>query len=211
MARSGRPIGRDRIVDATLELAEAVGWDGVRLHQVAEQLNLPLAELRAEFPDLDAVANAWFARALDQTLRVPAVALPDRAPPERLEVVIMRWLEVLAAHRRVTREMLGAKLYPGHPQHWLPLIFDLSRLIHWFLDAARIRSTGRQRQLAEIGLTLIVLRTLWTWLRDESPGQVAARDRVRRQLQAADRWLTWRTSTADKKSPADAGGGRRTE
>ena len=53
--------------------------------------------------------------------------------------------------------MLRGKLYPGHPQHWVPLAFDLSRLIHWFLDAALIASTGYRRQLAEIGLTVLFL------------------------------------------------------
>ena len=91
--------------------------------------------------------------------------------------------------RGVARAMLGEKLYPGHPQHWAPLIADLSRLIHWFLDAARIASTGRQRQLAEIGLTALFLASLRTWLRDDSAGQERTREQLRRGLAAADRWL----------------------
>ena len=62
--------------------------------------------------------------------------------------------------------MLGGKLYPSHPHHWVPMIFDLSRLMHDFLDVARIASTGRRRQLAEVGLTAIFLATLRDWLRD---------------------------------------------
>ena len=91
--------------------------------------------------------------------------------------------------------MLREKLYPGHPQHWGPLIADLSRLMHWFLDAARIASTGRARQLAEIGLTALFLATLRSWLRDDSEGQIRAREQLERGLQAADRWLPRLTST----------------
>jgi hypothetical protein len=69
------------------------------------------------------------------------------------------------------------------------MIFDLSRLIHWFLDAARIESTGRRRQWAEIGLTLIFLATLRDWLRDESDQQARTRRGLKRRLQRADRWL----------------------
>ena len=134
--------------------------------------------------------NAWFARALAALEGIPPETLAGRPAPERLELVIMRWFDALAPHREVTGEMLRAKLYPSHPQHWVPLIFDLSRLIHWFLDAARIASTGRARQMAEIGLTAIFLGSLRTWLRDDSAGSERTRSYLRRRLEDADRWLT---------------------
>jgi AcrR family transcriptional regulator len=180
---------RDRIIDQAIGLAEERGWDHVRLHDVAEQLGLSLAEVAGEFRDLDAVANAWFARARDQMLRTPAGEPPGMPPPERLELVIMVWFDALAPHRRVTGEMIGEKLYASHPHHWVPMIFDLSRLIHWFLDAARIRSTGRRRQLAEIGLTATFLLTLRVWRRDDSEGQEHTRAFLRRRLATADRLL----------------------
>jgi hypothetical protein len=65
------------------------------------------------------------------------------------------------------------------------MIFDLSRLMHDFLDAARIASTGWRRQLAEVGLTVIFLATLRDWRRE--PGR--ARERLGRRLAGADRWL----------------------
>jgi AcrR family transcriptional regulator len=180
---------RDRIVDLALELGEEGGWSNVRLYKVAERAGVPLATIGAEFRDLDALANAWFARALARVERIPPQALADQPAPERLHLVIMRWLDALAPHRAVTGEMLRAKLYPSHPQHWVPLIFDLSRLIHWFLDAARIASTGRARQLAEIGLTAIFLGSLRVWLSDDSAGSERTRSYLRRRLAAADRLL----------------------
>jgi AcrR family transcriptional regulator len=203
MADSRRPSRRDRIVDATLAVAAEVGWANLRLHQVAERLDLPLAEVHAVFRDKDAVANAWFDRALAAMLRAPASELAGRPPPERLLVVMMRWFDALAPQREVAREMLGEKLYPSHPHHWAPLIADLSRLIHWFLDAARIASTGRQRQLAEIGLTTLFLASLRTWLRDDSAGQERTRDQLRRGLEAADRWLP-RLSSLRRPQPSSA-------
>lgn len=181
---------RERIVDAALELAEERGWANVRLYQAAEGAGVSLAAIGAEFRDQDALANAWFARALAALEGIPPETLAGRPAPERLELVIMRWFDALAPHREVTGEMLRAKLYPSHPQHWVPLIFDLSRLIHWFLDAARIASTGRARQMAEIGLTAIFLASLRTWLRDDSAGSERTRSYLRRRLDGADRWLT---------------------
>ena len=190
MATEKRGTVRDRIVDSSLELAEERGWGNVRLHQVAERAGVPLAAIGAEFRDQDALANAWFARALATVERIPPEALAGRPASERLQLVIMRWFEALAPHREVTGQMLRAKLYASHPQHWVPLIFDLSRLVHWFLDAARIASTGRARQLAEIGLTAIVLGSLRVWLRDDTADSERTRSYLDRRLAQADRWLT---------------------
>lgn len=179
----------DDIVEATLDLAEEHGWHDLRLYQVAEREGVGLEQISAHFRDLDAVANAWFARARDSMLQAADPDLPDLPPPERLHRVMMRWFEALAPHREVSGEIIRVKLWPAHPHHWVPAIFDLSRLMHWFLDAARIASTGRQRALAEIGLTLIFLRTLRIWLRDVTPDQVRTRTYLHNRLEAADRWL----------------------
>jgi AcrR family transcriptional regulator len=174
----------DRIVDAAIELAQERGWDHVRLYLVAERLGIGLDEIGRHFRDLDAIANAWFGRARSALLRTPPAALAGR-PPERLYVAITTWLEALAAHRAVTIQMLDAKLYPSHPHHWVPMMFDLSRLVHDVLDVARIASTGRRRQLAEVGITAVFLATLRDWRRDP---ERAAR-RLERRLAGADRWL----------------------
>jgi AcrR family transcriptional regulator len=189
MATRTRAAVRDRIVDAALELAEEHGWANVRLYQVAEHAGLPLAEVGALYRDQDALANAWFARALAALERLPAADVADRPAPERLHTAIMRWLDALAPHRAVTMQMLDAKLYLSHPHHWVPMIFDLSRLVHWLLDAARIASTGRGRQLAEVGLTALLLASLRVWRRDDSVGQERTRRYLRRRLAAADRWI----------------------
>ena len=126
MATGRRGTVRDRIVDAALALGEERGWSNVRLYQVAERAGVPLGTIGSEFRDMDALANAWFARALGGRAD-PAQALAGQPPPERLHLVIMHWFDALAPHREVTGEMLRAKLYPSHPQYWVPLIFDLSR------------------------------------------------------------------------------------
>jgi len=183
--RAPAPELDERIVDAAVALAEERGWANVRLHDVAACLDVGLDAIGSRFRDLDAVANAWFGRARQALLRTPKDLLTDRAPPERLQVAIMSWFDALAPHRAVTGEILRAKLHPSHPHHWVPMIFDLSRLMHDVLDVARIASTGRQRAFAEVGLTLIFLATLRDWLRDD--GRMP--ELLRGRLQRADRWL----------------------
>jgi AcrR family transcriptional regulator len=146
------------LLDAALALAEAEGWPEVRLSRVAERAGVPLPAVGKRFRDVDAIANAWFQRARLAMLEVSADELQGLTADKWLARVIEQWLDTLAAHRRVTGEMLRAKLYPSHPHHWVPMIFDLSRLVHDLLDVARVEGGGRVRQAQEIGLTLIVLR-----------------------------------------------------
>ncbi len=179
-----------RAVRAALDLAAAEGWDQVRLHRIAERLEVPLVDIAKRFRDIDAIANAWFTQARLAMLAVPAGTLDGLGADRRLALVLERWLDFLAPQRDIAREVLLTKLYPGHPQHWVPLIFDLSRLVHDLLDAARVPGRGRLRQLQEVGMTGIVLATLAQWLRDDTPGQTATKQRLARRLAAGGRLLT---------------------
>ena len=183
----GAAAGEDEIVAAALAIAAEQGWDQVRLHAAAERTGHSLAALGARYRDVDAVANAWFRAARQAMLAAPAEELEGLAADERIALVLGRWFDHLAPHRGVAGEILRLKLHPSHPHHWVPLVFDLSRLVHDVLDAARVEGAGRRRQAQEIGLTLIVLATLRDWLRDGSPGQERTKERLKRRLGVAGR------------------------
>ncbi len=183
--RDARPLP-ERILDAALVLAEEAGWEGVRLHAIAERLRVPLAEVAAHASDLDAVADAWFAGLRAAMLAPPPRGFAALPPRERLFIVFMRWFDAAARHRRVTGQMIAAKLYPSHPHHWMPLIFNLSRIIQWVREAALLDAATPRRQVEEAGLTLLFLATLAAWLADETEGQEGTRRRLRRRLERAD-------------------------
>ncbi len=181
---------RDRIIDAALTAAEedAGGWYDLRLHLVARRLGVPLEAVLDRFRDADAIADAWFARALRAMVRdEPGQGIDALPPSARVHAVLMRWFDAQAAHHSVVGGMIGAKLHPSHPHHWVPMVFSLSRLIHWALDAARLDAHGVARQAEEVGLTLVFLRALRVWRGDASPGQRRTRAFLRRNLG----WLDW--------------------
>ena len=190
-----------RVVDAALAIAAEVGWEQVRLCTIADRLELPLAEVGRHFRDLDAIANAWFARARLAMLAVPAEELAGRPADERVALAFGAWLDSLAPHRRVAAEILRHKLYPSHPHHWVPMIFDLSRLVHDLLDVARVPGSGRLRQGQEIGLTAITLITLAEWLRDGSPAQERSKRCLRQHLARAGRLARRMQPAAARASP----------
>ncbi len=179
----------ERIVDAAIALGEEIGWQNLRLRLVAERLGLNMAEIHSHFGDADAIADAWFARA-EAAILLPHGRAFSRLPVRaRVHSVMLGWFDALSDHRRVTAEMLRTKLYVAHPHHWMPMVFNLSRLIQWLRDTAGLDRGGRRRRIEEIGLSALFLATLAVWVRDETPGHERTRRFLERRLGDADRLM----------------------
>lgn len=185
MTRAGRGELRERAVATALDLAAGTRWADLRMHMVADRLGVPLAELAREFRDLDAVADAWFARVLETVLTDAVRGIDGLPAEERLARAMGGWFDALGPHAAVSREMLRLKLHPSHPHHWVPMAFDLSRLMHWFLDAARIQGRGPRRVLQEVAITGIFLGALARWAWPRRPDAGRARRHLERRLRLA--------------------------
>ncbi|HHQ41047.1 MAG TPA: TetR/AcrR family transcriptional regulator [Chromatiales bacterium] len=176
----------ERIVDAAVALAEEHGsWEAVRLHHVADRLGVGLEEIRACFPEKDALIDAWFDRA-DRAALAAARAPDFRRRPlrARLVAVMWAWLEALAAHRRVTRQMILAKLEPGHIHIQIPALVRISRTVQWMREAAGIEHAGPRRAIEETALTAVYLAVFARWLADASPGRMETRHLLERLVAA---------------------------
>ncbi|MEK7244767.1 MAG: TetR/AcrR family transcriptional regulator [Pseudomonadota bacterium] len=171
-----------RILDTALREADRVGWDNVYLADVARAAGVPLSEVHRHFRDLDAVANAHFARAL-AALLAESAGVRDRPAPARVEALLGAWFAHLRPHAKTSAAMLVGKLYPFHPHHWVPLIFSLSRLIQWLRDAAHLRAGLPRRQWEEIFLSVLFLLALIAWRGEGEAGERRARALVARAFQ----------------------------
>ena len=174
-----------RIVDAALAVAEERGhWSAVRLHDVAERLSVPTAEVLDHFRDLDGVADAWFMRALKAMVGPKPPDFLELAEWRRIELCMLAWFDALAPHRRVTAQILRGKLHLPHLHHWAPMVFNLSRTIQWLREAAQLSGEyGTDKaEREEVGLTALFLAALLVGTRDESEGQERTRSFLRREL-----------------------------
>jgi AcrR family transcriptional regulator len=182
----------DRIVDAAVAIADAHGWAGVRMVDIAARLGIPAAEIPRYFRDVDSVANAWFLRAWQAMLAPKPADFAVWPARERIEHCLLAWFDQLATHHRVSVEMLGGKLHAPHPHTWVPMVFDLSRTIHWLREAAMLpaRYGTRRANMEEVGLTWLFLGTLAVWTRDSTPGQDRTRRFLNRRLREADGMMT---------------------
>ena len=126
---------KQSIVDAALALAEPRSWEVVRLHEVAEAAGITLDELRVYFREKEDIVEAWFDRADAAMLHAAtAPGFLSLTTRRRLQRVIMAWLDALAPHRRVTRQMIYGKLEPGHLHIQIPGIMRVSRTVQWFRE-----------------------------------------------------------------------------
>ncbi|WP_144186554.1 TetR family transcriptional regulator [Elioraea rosea] len=180
----------DSILDAALARANRDGWDAVRLHDVAAELGIPLTSLHATFRDADALADAAFDRLLRAMLASPEdpAGFASLAPRARTEEVMWRWFAAAAPHRRAITGMLAVKAWPSHPHTWVPMVFNLSRLIHWVREAALLDRGGVARMVEEVALTAAFLATLAAFAVDGTEGSA----RTRRTLEASLRGVPLR-------------------
>jgi AcrR family transcriptional regulator len=181
----GAPDLRERIVDTALALAEERGsWSAVRLHDVANRLSLPTPQILDHYRDLDAVADAWFQRGLKAMVAPKPANFMDNPEWRRTEICLVAWFDTLAEHRRVSAQILRGKLHLSHPHHWVPMVFNLSRVIQWLREAAQLPAVYGTRRASreEVALTALFISALLIWTRDETVGQERTKGFLRREL-----------------------------
>lgn len=166
---TGKHNIRDTIIDAAVALGERSSWEAVRLYDVAAELNISLDEIRLHFREKEDLVDAWFDRA-DSTMLKEAQAADfmDQTSQQRLHRLIMTWLGALSIQRKVTTQMIGAKMEPGHLHIQIPALMRVSRTVQWIREGARRDATFIRRALEESALTMIYLATFMFWMKDES-------------------------------------------
>jgi len=170
MATAQRRVTRKRIVDAALEVAEREGWENLRLHQVAAACGAGLDDIRAHFAEKDDLIDAWLDRADAAMLRLhDRGALDGLSPRERIRTLILAWLDTLAPHHRVTREMIAHKLEFGHVHVQFPAVLRISRTVQWIREAALLDAPLPRRALEETAMTALFVKVFLCWLRDRPP------------------------------------------
>jgi AcrR family transcriptional regulator len=167
----------DQILLTALELAESGSWETLHLYTIAQRLEISLDQIRKYYPQKDDIVEAWFDCADRAVLNIePSLEFLKLNAHERLHNVIMTWLDTLAPHRRITREMLLYKFEFGHVHLQTLGIMRISRTVQWFREAARVDTTNLQRILEETGTTAIYLMTFARWLSDESVNSTKTRE-----------------------------------
>lgn len=156
----------EHLLDQALIIGEQQGWEAVHLHQLADACGVTLLDVQRFYRQKDELVDAWLSRA-DRAL-LTETGPSSSSAVERLEQALLRWLSVLAVHKRLTRQMLAYKLEPGHLHLQLRLITRVSRTVQWWREVSRREQTGLAQTLDEIALSSIFLVTVSYFLFDDS-------------------------------------------
>jgi AcrR family transcriptional regulator len=178
-------VSTDTVIDSALLLAKSSAWESFSLTELAETLNISLAELSTQFRSKDDIAEAFFDR-IDQAMLKAAVTITGEER-ERLEQIIFIWFEQLAPNKTVVKEMLGYKLEPGHIHLQAHGVTRISRTVQWYLNAAQCSAKGLERTLLEVGVSSAYLASFATFLFDHSDDHQHTRNRLQQLLALAYR------------------------
>lgn len=185
----------EAILDAALKLAGSRGWESLRLYDIAVELDIGLDDIYRHYAQKDDLVEAWFSRA-DVAMLAAArdSSMSEKTVPQRLQHLILTWLDVLAQHKQVTGDMLWYKLEPGHIHLQWAALLRISRTVQWLREGARQDSTHLLRIVEEIGLSSIFVAVFVYWLSDRSDGQQKTRAFLQRRLQQGGQCLQfWRS------------------
>lgn len=177
---------RESILDTAMRLAETTSWEKLHLYDIAAEQKISLEQIRQHYPQKDDLVEAWYDRADASALQVAEDSgFLELEIHDRLHKAIMAWLDALAVHKKVSRDMLLYKLEPAHIHLQVLGILRISRTVQWFREAAHQDSTHLQRISEEIGLTTVFLVTCLHWMIDKSEHQKSTREFLHRRLQRA--------------------------
>ena len=87
----------------------------------------------------------------------------------------------------MTRQMIQAKLEPGHLHIQVPALMRVSRTVQWMREAARLKDAGLRRAFTETVATGIYLAAFASWMREDRPGSPRTRRRLESLLRRAER------------------------
>ena len=181
------PSVKDRIIEATMELAAEREWDDFGLTDVATRAGVTLAEFRDAFPSKGAVL-AGFSRKIDRiVLDQAGETLADEAPRERVFDVLMRRLDAMAPYKLglqgvaegVRREPLTAAALNG-------VVINSMRFM---LAAAGVDVEGNMAGIKLQGMAVAWRRVTEVWFEDDDPGQARTMAALDRELSKGETWV----------------------
>lgn len=173
---------KQSILNAALKIAENSSWEEVQLRDVANDLGISLFEIQRHFSQKDDLVEAWFDRADQAMLQLSINELSEMKITDRIHKIIFIWLDALAVHKAITRDMLWYKLEPLHLHLQVLGLLRISRTVQWIQELAGLEDKFLRRIINEIGLTSIYLCTFLYWLQDTSENQKSTHRFLERKL-----------------------------
>jgi ubiquinone biosynthesis protein COQ9 len=180
---------RDRMIDAALDEAAALGWVNLTLEGVAARAGLGLGEVLLEAP----TRAHLLARALDRldvrTLAPVARAATDESPRDRLFEILMRRFDLLNKRRDGVKAVIAG--VPRDPGAALLAACRINRSAGALLGAAGISADGLRGFVRIQGLKAVMAYALRAWMTDDSADMAKTMAALDRALGRAEQFANF--------------------
>lgn len=177
---------RAKIVDALLNLLAERPIERIGLDDIANAVGVSLADLRGMFSSVVAILAAHMKDIDRKVLAADSSDMGEEPARERLFDVLMRRLDAHAPHKAAIRSLMRSACYD--PPLALVMNGLAARSMSWMMTAAGISAAGPKGALRAQALTLLYVRVLSVWAKDEDPGLARTMAALDRELARGERW-----------------------
>jgi ubiquinone biosynthesis protein COQ9 len=153
------------LIEALFRVVAEHGWRGVTPGRLAAASGHTAAAIVRRFPSRLGLLRLWADVVMDQVAR-DTVPGQGGTPRDRLFDVLMRGLDALAPYRAGLKRLMGKMYTDAVLFGAIAPLFQHS--MERMLDAAEIDSSGAKGKLRAAGLTLVWIRVVNAWSKDES-------------------------------------------
>jgi AcrR family transcriptional regulator len=154
------------LLEIAFEVIAETGWSDFSFNDLADRAGLSLAEIRGSFKSKSAILDALNLKLDEAMLAVDRGELSDLPSRDRVFELMMSRLEAMAPLRAGLIRL--SKDARQDAELVIMTACRLDRSMAWLQDAAGLRSGGLRPRLQRHILTAIYLKTLKTWLADDS-------------------------------------------
>ncbi|WNC70082.1 hypothetical protein RI845_08070 [Thalassotalea nanhaiensis] len=181
--KNGEEITPQIVLDEALSLAKQSSWESFSMLALAERLQCDLSVIRSFYRSKDDMAEALFDQADLAMLKLASkLDRNNSTSTERLIDCIMAWLNFLAPHKSIIKEILAYKFEPGHFHLQAHGVTRVSRTVQWFLQAAGRDYSGVKRVGDELSVTSAYLLSLSFYFVDNSVQHAKTKALLQRTL-----------------------------
>jgi AcrR family transcriptional regulator len=199
-AAEGTPL--DRILDAGLAEAAAVGWRHVSMEGIAARAGLGLGEVVLQVPNKVCLLRGLLDRVDALTLSPVKKIDAEDSPRDRLFEILMRRFDAINADRDGYKAVMTG--VARDPAAAVASICRLERSFVAMLEGAGISTSGLKGLIRVQGLKGVALAGLRAWMNDDSEDLAKTMAALDRALERAEKAAGMMTLRPRKKSAAAA-------
>lgn len=195
-AAEGIPL--DRILDAGLAEAAAVGWRHVAMEGIAARAGLGLGEVVLQVPNKICLLRGLLDRVDALTLSPVKKIDAEDSPRDRLFEILMRRFDAINAARDGYKAVMTG--VARDPAAAVASICRLERSFVAMLEGAGISTSGLKGLIRVQGLKGVALAGLRAWMNDDSEDLAKTMAALDRALERAEKAAGMMTLRPRKKS-----------